>query len=74
MTTKLAEASRATKIIKFDVAGTKFDKSGIITSEDGGAVQKNYDYNMLIFAYAHDNTLAPTGLTAGYNVLAVNDY
>ena len=68
-------ASRATRIIRFDVPGYKFAKDGIIQYEgpSNGTVQKMYDYNLLIFAYTNYNTLAPTTLTAGYNVLAVND-
>lgn len=66
--------SRATKIVKFSVPGTKFAKNGKIIYDGQGTAAKFFDYNLLIFAYANYNTLAPSGLTAGYNVLAVNDY
>jgi len=66
--------SRATKIIKFDIAGTKFAKDGKIIYDSGGTQNKFFDYTLLMYAYTNYNTLAPTGLTAGYNVLAVNDY
>lgn len=63
--------SRATKIIKFDVAGSKFAKDGIIQYDaDNSSVQKTYDYNLLIYAYSNFSTSA----LLGFNVLAVNDY
>jgi len=67
--------SRATRIIKIDIAGSKFAKGGIIQYEGPANTtsQKFFDYNFLCFAYTNYNTLAPTSLTAGYNVLAIND-
>jgi len=66
--------SRSTKIIKFTIPGKKFARNGIIKYDSGGSTQKFFDYNLVVYAYANYNTLAPTGLTAGYNVMAVNDY
>ena len=67
--------SRATKIIKINIPGSKFAKGGIIQYEGptNGNLQKFYDYNVFVYAYSNYNTLAPSGVTAGYNVLAVND-
>lgn len=67
--------SRATKIVKINIPGTKFAKDGIIQYEgpSNGTLQKFYDYNVFIYAYANYSTTAPTSLTSGYNVLAVND-
>lgn len=67
--------SRATRIIKIDIDGKRFAKDGIIQYEGpaNGNLQKFFDYNVFVYAYSNYNTLAPTSLTAGYNVLAVND-
>jgi len=63
--------SRATQIVKFDVDGSKFSKNKIIQYDaDNSAVQKTYDYNLLIYAYSNFST----SQLLGYNVLAVNDY
>lgn len=66
--------SRSTKIVKFSIPGSKFAKNGKIIYDGQGTAAKFFDYNLLIFAYANYSTIAPTALTAGYNVLAVNDY
>lgn len=67
--------SRATKIVKFYIPGTKFGSNGIIRYDaNNGQVQKFFDYTLLVYAYSNYNTLAPTSITSGYNVLAVNDY
>jgi len=67
--------SRATRIVKIDIDGKKFAKDGIIQYEgpSNSTYQKFYDYNVFVYAYANYNTLAPTSITSGYNVLAVND-
>jgi len=67
--------SRATRILRIDIPGSKFAKGGIIQYEGpaNSTLQKFFDYNVFVYAYANYNVLAPTGLTAGYNVLAVND-
>ena len=67
--------SRATRIIKIDIPGYKFAKDGIIKYEGptNGQLQKFFDYNVFVYAYSNYNTLAPTGVTSGYNVMAVND-
>jgi len=66
--------SRATKIVKFTLPYSKFSKNGVIQYENGLSQVKMFDYYVLVYAYANYNTLAPTSLTSGYNVLAVNDY
>jgi len=66
--------NRATKIVKFSIPYKTFTKSGIIQYENGISQVKMYDYYVLVYAYSNYSTLAPTGVTAGYNVLAVNDY
>lgn len=48
--------SRATKIIKIWISGTKFNKSGIITYEDGGNAVKFFDYHVLLYAYSNYST------------------
>jgi len=67
--------SRATKIVKINIDGKKFAKDGIIQYEGPAntTLQKFFDYNVFVYAYSNYNTLAPTTLTSGYNVLAVND-
>ena len=63
--------SRATKIIKFNVSGTKFAKDGIIQYEGQNSPQhKFFDYNLLVYAYSNYSTSE----LLGFNVLAVNDY
>lgn len=63
--------SAATKIIKFDVPGSKFAKDGIIQyGGDNLAVQKFFDYNLLIYAYSN----YATSSAEGYYCLTVNDY
>jgi len=67
--------SRATRIVKIDIPGHKFAKGGVIQYEGpaNSTLQKFYDYNVFVYAYANYSTIAPTSLTAGFNVLAVND-
>jgi len=62
--------SRATKIVKFELPGTKFYKNGIVRYDAGGDDGKFYDFNVLIYAYSNFSTSS----ALGYNVLAVNDY
>lgn len=63
--------SRATKLIKFSLPGTKFAKNGIIQYEAGNSPQqKFFDYNLLVYAYSNFSTSE----AISYNVLAVNDY
>jgi len=66
---------RSTKIVKIDIDGKKFAKDGIIQYEGpaNSTLQKFFDYNVFIYAYSNYSTIAPTSVTAGYNVLAVND-
>jgi len=68
-------ASRATRTVIIKLDGTKFAKDGVIQYEGpaNNTLQKFYDYNVFVYAYANYNTLAPTSISAGYNVMAVND-
>lgn len=61
--------SRATKIIKFELPGTKFSKNGVITYEDGTATPKYFDYHVLLYAYSNYTTLQDS-----WNVGRVNDF
>lgn len=62
--------TRATKIIKINLPGKLFSKSGIIQYENGSSQVKFYDYHFLVYAYSNYSTSS----LLGYNVLAVNDY
>lgn len=61
--------SRATKIWKMWIPGTKFSKSGVITYEDGAANVKFFDYNVVMYAYSNYGTLQDV-----YYVARSNDY
>lgn len=61
--------SRATKIVKLWIPGTKFSKSGKIVYEDGGASPKFFDYHVLLYAYSNYTTLQDS-----WNVGRLNDY
>jgi len=60
--------SRATKIIKIWIPGTKFSKSGVITYEDGGNAAKFFDYHVLLYAYSNYSTDQDL-----YNIARLND-
>jgi len=66
--------TRPTKIVKFWIPGYKFAKNSIIKYDGNGDAQKFFDYTLLVYAYSNYSTIAPTSLTSGYNVIAVNDY
>lgn len=61
--------SRATKIVKLWLPGTKFSKSGKITYEDGSSQVKFFDYHVLLYAYSNYTTLQDL-----WNVARLNDY
>lgn len=67
--------SRATRIVKIDIPGSRFAKGGVIQYEGpaNSILQKFFDYNVFVYAYSNYSTSAPTSVSAGYNVLAVND-
>lgn len=67
--------SRATRIVVINIPGSKFAKGGVIQYEGpaNSTLQKFFDYNVFVYAYSNYSTAAPTSVTAGYNVLAVND-
>lgn len=60
--------SRATKIVKLWIPGTKFSKSGIIKYEDNSSQPKFFDYHLLVYAYSNYTTLQDA-----WNVGRVND-
>jgi len=64
------QISRATRIVKFYVPGTKFKRDRIIQCENGTGQIKIFDYHFMIYAYSNYDTGA--GL-ASYNVGRLND-
>ena len=57
--------SRATKIIKFWIPGSKFARNGVVHYENGSQQVKFFDYHLLVYAYSNYTT---TDGIAGYNV------
>lgn len=48
--------SRATRIVKVWIPGTKFTKSGIIQYENGTGQTKFFDYHVVLYAYSNYST------------------
>lgn len=69
-----AVLSRATKIVKLWIPGTKFNKSGIITYEDGQEKAKFFDYTVLLYAYSNYSTLQDTFYVARLNDVITEMY
>lgn len=61
--------SRATKIVKLWIPGTKFAKGGNITYENNSTSVKFFDYHVLLYAYSNYSTLQDV-----WNVGRLNDY
>jgi len=62
--------SRATKIIKVYVPGTKFFKNGVAKYENGSSNQvKFFDYHLVLYAYSNITTIQDV-----WYVAAVNDF
>lgn len=61
--------SRATRIVKVWIPGTKFVRSGIIQYENGTGQPKFFDYHVLLYAYSNYSTAQDI-----YNVGRLNDY
>ena len=61
--------SRATRIIKIWIPGSKFGKGGKIIYEGESAAQKFYDYNVVCYAYSNISSSQDI-----YYVGRVNDY
>jgi len=62
--------SRATRIVKFYVPGTKFFKNGVCKYENGSSTQvKFFDYHLLLYAYSNYSTNQDV-----FYVVRVNDY
>ena len=62
-------SSRATRIVKMWIPGSKFGRSGKVTYDNGGAQVKFYDYYTLCYAYSNFSTFQDV-----YYVGRVNDY
>ena len=62
-------SSRATKIVKIWIPGSKFVKSGVIQYDNGGTNAKFFDYHTMVYAYSNYSTLQDV-----YNVGRINDY
>ena len=61
--------SRATRIVKMWIPGTKFSKTGKIKYENNSTQVKFFDYHLLVYAYSNWSTTA----LAGWDVGRVND-
>ena len=62
--------SRATKIVKFYLPYSKFQKSPVLKYENQTSQLKFFDYRVVVYAYSNYSTSE----LLGFNVLAVNDY
>jgi len=63
--------SRATRIVKFYVPGTKFTKNRIIQYENATSQIKFFDYHFMVYAYSNYSTV-DSGPGA-FNVGRMND-
>lgn len=61
--------SRATKIVKCWIPGTKFSKSGIIMYENASSQTKFFDYSVVVYCYSNYSVLQDV-----YYVARVNDF
>jgi hypothetical protein len=61
--------SRATRVVKVWIPGSKFVRSGIIKYEQQSSQPKFFDYHCLLYAYSNWSTLQDV-----YYVARVNDY
>jgi len=62
--------SRATKIIKMWIPGSKFGRKGKVRYESGSTQVKFYDYHLLVYAYSNYDTAEAT---TSFYVGRVND-
>lgn len=60
--------SRATKIVKIWIPGTKFTRSGVIQYENDSPNPKFFEYRCILYAYSNFSTAQD-----GYNVARLND-
>lgn len=67
--------SRATKIVKLWIPGTKFTRSGVIQYEDHSVNPKFFDYRCVLYAYSNYSTADVGSIEAplGWNVARLND-
>lgn len=69
-TTTNAVISRATRIVRVWIPGSKLTKNGKLQYEDASTTQvKFYDYNLVLYAYSNYSTLQDI-----FYVSRVNDY
>lgn len=67
--------SRATKIVKVFIPGSKFGRGGKIQYENGSAQPKFFDYQVLLFAYSNWSTALTVAIPPiGWYVGRLNDY
>lgn len=64
-----ASTSRATRIVRMWIPGTRFTKSGIITYENGTNDPKFFDYHVVCYAYSNYSTAQDI-----WNVGRVNEF
>jgi hypothetical protein len=62
--------SRATKIVKVWIPGSKIGRNGKVVYENGSSQPKFFDYKVLLFAYSNYSTQA----AGGWYVGRLNDY
>lgn len=60
--------SRATRIVRMYIPGTKFSKTGKIKYENDSSQVKFFDYHLLVYAYSNYQTMQDL-----FNVGRVND-
>jgi len=65
------QVSRATRIVKFYIPGSKFTKNRILQYENGLPQVKFFDYHFMIYAYSNYSTIGPG--TGAFNVGRLND-
>jgi len=63
--------SRATRIVKFYIPGSKFTRNGILQYENGTAQVKFFDYHFMIYAYSNYSTI-DSGPTAFYVAITIS--
>lgn len=61
--------SRATRIVKLWIKGSKFVRSGVITYDNGGFQPKFFDYHVVLYSYSNYSTSQDLYYTG-----RVNDY
>lgn len=65
--------SRATRIVKCYIPGTKFTRSGVIQYENDSPNPKFFDYRVILYAYSNYSTYEGALGIPGWNVARLND-